>query len=52
MTIDMIHQMKDAANMLEFDDRIVGMWLVDLRSYWNLWKLVGRRWRYQYEIWL
>jgi len=37
----------------EYDDTMVGMRL-DQRSctYWDSWKLIGKLWRCQHEIWL
>jgi len=37
--------------LIAYVDTIVGMRL-DQRSYWISWKLVGRLWRYQHEMWL
>jgi len=51
VTINTIHQTQDAANVLWVWRHIVGM-RFNQRSYWDSWKLGGRPWRYQHEIWL
>jgi len=51
--IGSMQQIQDAANVhwVYRINTIVGMRL-DQRSYCDSWKLVGRHWRYQQEIWI